>query len=167
MQRIRDEVLSRCLAVVGHIPIPADTWERYVPKSFAFVANRRSSDVGPPLDEAAVMLHALRRQNMLFPFSPGSPVPNGVVFAIPKTFGKCRLIVNMVPVNRKMPEKPEKFSLPFVEVLALLAHVAQHGSSFFSPHCMVEHGVSSWFGRCSDCRRGGRRGALYVPYQPQ
>ena len=28
MQRIRDEVLSRGLGVIGHIPIPADVWER-------------------------------------------------------------------------------------------------------------------------------------------
>ena len=34
------------------------------------------------------------------------------------------MIVNLVPVNREMPEKLEKFSLPSVDVLALLAHVA-------------------------------------------
>ena len=50
MQRIRDEVLSRGL--VGHIPIPADIWERYVPESFALVANRHFSGVGPPSDQA-------------------------------------------------------------------------------------------------------------------
>ena len=133
MQRIRDEVLSKGLGVVGHIPIPADIWEHYVPKSFASVASRHFSGVGPPSDEAVVMLHALHRQNLLLPLPPGSPGPNGGVFAIPKTLDKCSLIVNLVPVNREMPEKPEKFSLPSVEVLALLGQVAQQGSSFFPP----------------------------------
>ena len=133
MQRIREEVLNRGLEVVGHIPIPADIWEHYVPESFASVASRHFSEVGPPSDEAVVMLHALRSQNLLFPRPPGSPGPNGGVFAIPKTLDKCSLIVNLVPGNREMPEKPEKFSLPSVEVLALLAQVAQHGSSFFLP----------------------------------
>ena len=133
MQRIRDKVLSRGLGVVGHIPIPADIWERYVPESLASVASRHFSGVGPPSDEAVVMLHALRSQNLLFPIPPGSPGPNGGVFAIPKTLDKCSLIVNLVPVNREMPEKPEKFSMPSVEVLALLAQVAQQGSSFFLP----------------------------------
>ena len=41
--------------------------------------------------------------------------------------------MNLVPVNREMPERPEKFLLPSVEVLALLAQVAQQGSSFFLP----------------------------------
>ena len=133
MQRIRDEVLSRGLVVVGHISIPADIWERYEPESFVWVASRHFSGVRPPSDEAVVMLHALRRQNLLFPLSPGSPGPNGGVFAIPKTHDKYSLIVNLVPLNREMLEKPEKFSLPSVEVLALLAQVAQQGSSFFSP----------------------------------
>ena len=133
MQRIRDEVLSRGLGVVGHIPILPDIWERYVPESFASVASRHFSGVGPPSDEAVVMLHALRRQNLLFPLPPGSPGPNWGLFAIPKTLDKCSLVVNLVPVNREMPEKPEKFSLPSVEVLALLAQVAQQGSSFFLP----------------------------------
>ena len=79
------------------------------------------------------MLHALRSQNLLFPLAPGSPGPSGGFFAIPKMLDKCSLIVNFVPVNREMPEKPETFSLPLVEVLALLAQVAQHGSSFFLP----------------------------------
>ena len=79
------------------------------------------------------MLHALRSQNLLFPLPPGSPSPNGGVFAIPKTLDKCSPIVNLVPVNREMPEKPEKFLLPSVEVLALLAQVAQQSSSFFLP----------------------------------
>ena len=125
MQCISEEVLRRGLGVVGNIPIPADIWDRYVPDSFASVASRHFFGVGPPLDEAVVMLHALRGQNLLFPLSPGSPGPNGGVFAIPKTLDKCSLIVNLVPVNREMPEKPEKFSLPSVEVLALLAQVAQ------------------------------------------
>ena len=62
-----------------------------------------------------------------------SPGPNGGVFAIPKTLDKCGLIVNPVPMNREMQENPEKFSLPSVERLALLAQVAQQGSSFFLP----------------------------------
>ena len=61
MARIREEVLSRGLGVVGHIPIPADVWERYVPETFASVASRHFSGVGPPSDEAVVMLYALRR----------------------------------------------------------------------------------------------------------
>ena len=67
MQRIRDEVI----------------WERYVPESFASVASRHFSGVGAPADEAVVMLHALRCQNLLFPLPPGSPGPNGGVFVIP------------------------------------------------------------------------------------
>ena len=50
MQRIRDEMLSRGLGVVGHVPIPADIWERHVPESFASVASRHFSGVGPPSD---------------------------------------------------------------------------------------------------------------------
>ena len=77
MQRIREEVLCRGLGVVGHIPIPADIWNRYVPESFASVASRHFSRVGPPSDEAVVMLHALRGNNLLFPLLPWSPGPNG------------------------------------------------------------------------------------------
>ena len=65
----------------------------------------------------------------LFPLPPGFVGPNGGVFAIPKTFDKCSLIVNLLLVNREMPERLEKFSLPSPEVLALLAQVAQQGSS--------------------------------------
>ena len=54
-------------------------------------------------------------------------------FAIPKTLDKCSLIVSLVLVNREMPEKPEAFSLPLVEVVALLAQVAQQESSFLLP----------------------------------
>ena len=133
MQRIREEVLSRGLGVVGHISIPADIWERYVPESLASAANRPFSGVRPPSDEAVVMLHALRSQNPLFPLPPRSPGPKGGVFVIPKTLDKCSLIVNLVLVNREMPDKSEKFSLQSVEVLALLAQVAQQGSSFFLP----------------------------------
>ena len=133
MQHIWEEVLRRGLGVVGNIPIPADIWERYVRESFASVASRHFSGAGPPSDEAVVMLHALRRRNLLFPLPPGSPGPNGGWFAIPKTLDKCSLIVNLVPVNREMPEKPQKFLLMLVEVLALLAQVAQQGSSFFLP----------------------------------
>ena len=82
--------------MVGRIPIPADIWERYVPESFALVAGRHFSGVGPPSDEALAMLHALRRQNLLFTLPPGSVGPNGGVFAIPKTLDKCSLIVNLV-----------------------------------------------------------------------
>ena len=119
--------------MVGHIPLPADIWERYVPDTFASIASRHFSGVGPPSDEAVVMLSALHRQSLLFPLPQGSPGPNGGVFAIPKTLDKCSLIVNLVPVNREMSEKPEMFSLPSVEVLAQLAYVAQEGSSFFLP----------------------------------
>ena len=94
-------------------------------ESFASVASRHFSGVGPPSDEAVVMLHALRCQKLLFPLPPGSPGPNGGVFAIPKSPDKCSLIVTLVPVNREMREKLEKFSRPSVEVLALLAQVAQ------------------------------------------
>ena len=120
MQSIWEEVLRRGLGVVGNIPIPADIWQRYMPETFASLASRHFSAVGPPLDEAVVMLHALHGQNLLFPLPPGSPGLNGGVFAIPKTLDPCSLIVNLVPVNREMPEKPEKFSLQSVEVVALL-----------------------------------------------
>ena len=43
------------------------------------------------------------------------------------------MIVNLVPLNEEMRSRPEKFCLPSVEVLALLAQVAQQGSSFFLP----------------------------------
>ena len=69
-------MLSRALGVVGHIPIPADIWERYVPESFASVPSRHCSRVRHPSDEAVVMLHALRSQNLLFPLPPGSPGSN-------------------------------------------------------------------------------------------
>ena len=131
MQRVRDEGFSRDLGVVGHIPITADIWERYVPESFASVASRHFSGVGPPSDEAVVTLHALRCQNLLFRLPPGCPGPNGGVFAFAKTLNMCSLIANLVPINRQMPEKTEKFLLLSVEVLALLARVAQQGSSFF------------------------------------
>ena len=132
------------------------------------VASRHFSGVGPPLDEAVVMLHALRRQNLLFPLPPGSPGPNGGVFAIPKTLDKYSLIVNLVPVNREMPEKPKKFSLPSVEVLALLAQVVQQGSSFFLPPL---YGTARSLGPVWEVlglpRGGGRRGTFYVPYRPR
>ena len=70
---------------MGHTPIPADIWNRYVPESFASVASPRFSGIGPASDEAVVMLHALRSQNVLFPLPPGSPGPNEGVFTIPKT----------------------------------------------------------------------------------
>ena len=110
---------------MGNIPIPTDIWERYVPVSFESVGGRHFSCVGPPLDDAMIMLRALHHQNLLFPLPPRSPGRNEGVFAIPKTLEKCGLIVSLVPVNRAMPEKPGKFSLPSVEVLALLAQVAQ------------------------------------------
>ena len=127
-----------------------------MPESFASVASRHFLGVGPPSGEAVVMLHALRSQNLLFPLPPGSRGPNGGVFAIPKTLDKCSLIVNLVPVNREMLEKREKFSLPSVEVLALLAQVAQQGSSFFLPLYIVEPDVSGRFGRCRGSRGGVR-----------
>ena len=68
--------------------------------------SRHFSGVGPPSDEALIMLRALRHQSLLFPLPPGSPGPNGRVFAIPKTLEKRSLIVNLVPVNRAMPKKP-------------------------------------------------------------
>ena len=52
-------------------------WEHHVPESFASVASCHFSGVGPPSDEAVVMLHALRGQNLLFPLPPGSPGPRG------------------------------------------------------------------------------------------
>ena len=97
-----------------------DIWERYVPESFASVASRHFCGVGPPSDEAVVILHALRSQSWLFSLPPGSPGPNRGVFAISKKLDKCSVMVNLVQVIREMPEKPEKFSLPSVEVLALL-----------------------------------------------
>ena len=162
MQRMREEVLRNSLGVVGHIPIPADIWERYVPESFASAASRHFSRVGPPSYDAVVMLHALRSQNLLFPLPPRSPGPNWGVFAIPKTLDKCSVIVNLVPVNREMPEKPEKFSLPSVEVLALLAQVAQHVHRFPRPPSMVRHGASGRSGRCRGSRGGGGGEALCV-----
>ena len=67
MQRIREEVLCRGSGVVGHIPIPPDVWERYVPESFASVASPHFSGVGPPSEEAVVMLHALCSQVFFLP----------------------------------------------------------------------------------------------------
>ena len=59
MQHIREEILRTGLGLVGHISISAGIWERYVPESFSWVARRHFSGVGPPCDEAVVMLHAL------------------------------------------------------------------------------------------------------------
>ena len=133
MQRIREEVLERGLGVVGRVDIPREIWDSCVPDCFADLAGRQSSGIVPPSDEAVVMMRALRGQGLLFPLPPGSPGPNGGVFADPKTEEKCSLIVNLVPLNEEMRSRPEKFSLPSVEVLALLAQVAQQGSSFFLP----------------------------------
>ena len=133
MQRIREEVLARGLGLVGRVDIPHEVWDTCVPDSFADLAGRQFSGIVPPSDEAVVMMRALRGQGLLFPLPPGSPGPNGGVFAIPKTEEKFSLIVNLVPLNEEMRSRPEKFSLPCVEVLALLAQVAQQGSSFFLP----------------------------------
>ena len=113
--------------------IPREVWDSCVPDSFADLAGRQFSGIVPPSDEAVVMMRALRGQGLLFPLPPGSPGPHGGVFAIPKTEEKCSLIVNLLPLNEEMRSRPEKFSLPSVEVLALLAQVAQQGSSFFLP----------------------------------
>ena len=78
----------------------------------------------------------------------------GGVFAIPKTLDKCSLIVNLVPVNRAMPEKPDQFSLPSVEVVALLAQVAEQGSSFFLPSFYGGAHASGRSGRCWVSRSG-------------
>ena len=131
MQRIREEVLARGLGVVGRVDIPREVWDSCVPDCFAELAGRQFFGIVPPSDEAVVMMRALRGLGLLFPLPPGSPGPNGGVFAIPKTEEKCSLIVNLVPLNEQMRSRPEKFSLPSVEVLALLAQVAQQGSSFF------------------------------------
>ena len=40
-------------------------------------------------------------------------------------------VVGHISIPAEMPQKRGKFSLPSVEVLALLAQVAQQGSSFF------------------------------------
>ena len=133
MQRIREEVLARGLGPVGRVDIPREVWDSCVPDGFAELVGRQFSGIIPPSDEAVVMMRALRDQGLLFPLPPGSPGPNGGVFAIPKTEEKCSLIVNLVPLNEEMRSRPEKFSLPSVEVLALLAQVAQQGSSFFLP----------------------------------
>ena len=69
--------MRRGLGVVGNIPIPADMWERYVPVSFELVVGRHFSGVGPPADEAVIMLRTSRHQNLLFPLPPGSPGRNG------------------------------------------------------------------------------------------
>ena len=86
------------------------------------------------------------------PSRQGLRVGRGGGFAIPKSLDKCSLIVNLVLVNREMPEKAEKFSLPLVKVLALLAHWAQQGSSFFLPPLVVVVvvglDVCGTFGRC-------------------
>ena len=84
MQRIREEVLSRGLGSVGHIPIPADVSERYVPKSFASVVSRHFSGVRPPSDEAVVMLHALRSHKPVIPPSPRASGSERWVFCHPK-----------------------------------------------------------------------------------
>ena len=119
--------------VVGRVDIPREIWDSCVPDCFADLVGRQFSGIVPPSDEAVVMMRALRGQGLLFPLPPGSPGPNGGVFAIPKTEEKCSLIVNLVPLNEEMRSRPEKFSLPSVQVLALLAQVAQQGSSFFLP----------------------------------
>ena len=130
MQRIREEVLKRGLGVVGRVDIPREIWDSCVPDCFVDLAGRKCSGVVPPSDEAVVMMRALPGQGLLFPLPPGAPGPNGGVFAVPKMEEKCSLIVNLVPLNEEMRSRPEKFSLPSVEVLALLA---QQGSSFFLP----------------------------------
>ena len=77
-------MLSGGLGVVGHIPIAGDIWERCVPESFASVASVHFSGIGPPSDEAVVMLHALRSQNLWFSLPPGCPRPNKGTFCHPK-----------------------------------------------------------------------------------
>ena len=52
---------------------------------------------------------------------------------IPNTLENRSLIANVVLVDRAMRHKPEKVSLPSVEVLALVASVVQRGSSFLLP----------------------------------
>ena len=59
------------------------------------------------------------------PSRRGNQVRTGGSSPFQKTLDKCSVIVNLVPVNREMPKKPDKFSLPSMEVLALLAHVAR------------------------------------------
>ena len=77
------------------------------------------------------MLRALQGQGLLCPLPPRSPGPNGIVFPIHKSSEKYSLVVNVIPVNRESPQIPESFSLPTVEMLALMAMVAVLGSRFF------------------------------------
>ena len=167
MQRIREEVLVRGLGVLGRVDIPREVWDSCVPDCFADLAGRQFFGIVPPSDEAVFIMRALRGQGLLFPLPPGSPGPNGGVFAIPKTEEKCSLIVNLVPLNEEMRSRPEKFSLPSVEVLALLAQVAQQGSSFFLPSFYARARCLRPCGTFCPCRGGGGGRALHVPHRPE
>ena len=72
-------------------------------------------------------------QNYCSPCRQGPRVQLSGVFAIPQTVAKCSLIVNLKRVQRAMRGKPEKFSLPSVELLALRAKVGRQRSSFLLP----------------------------------
>ena len=88
------------------------------------------------------------------PSGRGPRVRTGGFFAIPKTLDKCTVIVNLVPVNRAMPEKPEKVSFLSMDWPCWRTWRSRvHHSSY--PPSMVRPGVSGWSVRCSGSQGGG------------
>ena len=111
----------------------------------------------PTSEQARTMVRALGGQGLLSPYPRGSPRPNGSVFPIPKSAKKCSLIVNLIPVNRKSPRKPDSSTLPTGEVLALLAMAAVQGSGFSYLRRRPGLGCTGKFGLCWLCLRRGER----------
>ena len=136
LQHNREEVLAKGLGPVREVTIRRPIWERYGLASFLAIAGRYSSCPPPPLAVGGGGGCGAPASGQWVASSTSCPLGYRalVSLSIPHSqiLQKVYISTGLIPVNRDSPQKAESFSLPTVEVLALMA-MAVFGSVFCPP----------------------------------